>query len=75
MLNDKDKASINAPCLFDYRMVWRGNLTTRKVAPTVDCDGDCGNCGWNDEVHKTRMARGWKKENGLWQLKGEKDAQ
>jgi hypothetical protein len=55
-------------------MVWRGNLTSRKVAPSVDCDGDCGNCGWNDEVHKTRMVRGWKKTNGLWQLKGEKDA-
>lgn len=76
MLNDRDKSQINAPCLFNYTMVWRGNLTSRKVAPTVDCDGKCETCGWNDEVHKTRMARGWTKANGLWKLKGEeKDAQ
>lgn len=57
--HDAVKRSINAPCLiveFDKR----GNKVRR--APSVDCEWNCENCGFNPLVKKRRLEK-WKLKN------------
>ena len=52
--HDAVKRSINAPCLvveFDKR----GNKVRR--APSVDCNWNCENCGFNPRVKRRRLAK------------------
>ena len=52
--HDAVKRSINAPCLvveFDKR----GNKV--RHAPSVDCEWNCENCGFNPLVKKRRLEK------------------